>query len=848
MTKQLECRIHKNSCLADKTDMLSDKNNKNKKYTNFRNYDIMPNDKIPLYIKKTGKGNLKCCKLSQADYIYVASSHNNYIQRMCGIYGIMQIKGENNMTHLYVSKHVNLKVLNEYYMFGLSMTYHGKPLIGVPITKFQMVSSVMGVTSETMNFKKSTAQSNDTIRWLLSDEPKPPSKISGPHMRFIQMRDIRTYINLIKLYNNCPKVFNAIKSWSDATESFLVGIILYLESLRPDIAWCVANSPIWSAKSTEQWFDLTKNRVLKFKALQHHYDLTYTELFEMEVLINRGTGNMDWKKEILNRTSDIKLTKISLEEAFKQAVKLFQQCKRNAPERTKKFRSWDEFVSTRYEWVPLGAVFVADNEYKDSISTNNLERTKLHTLCNLTDNEIKTFLTKKARNEAKPQVKYEWGKQRAVYSSDLVNFVVTSFAMYGCEDIFDSRFPVGAASEPSIVKERVSRILQDGNSYCLDFEDFNSQHSVEVMQGVLIAYKQVFQSELSSEQVKALDWVIDSVAAQVIVYDNKKYPINGTLFSGWRLTSFMNTVCNWVYSSEVLDERPYLTSVHNGDDTLMSVQYVSDLIRLSQHYEEKGIRVQHTKSFLGGIGEFLRVDHKLDTKGSQYLARGITTLTHGRVEMSEINKPLNSLQAFIIRLNEVEDRGMPNELVTKIKDRYLDFLDKNDLIKKEVSDIYLNSHVLVGGMRTDQLASVDYTIIKKPIQKSIDKKDQESMALFKKRYLRGISSYAQWLKTKFDLTEKERGDLAHTYIKDLYKASNIEPESVQVIETEDLEVKRFHRCLYKRDAKRFKVDRGFTVSRLVRRPLSVLINEVKGELEIVLSSEKDIIKALDILV
>jgi len=61
-----------------------------------------------------------------------------------------------------------------------------------------------------------------------------------------------------------------------------------------------------------------------------------------------------------------------------------------------------------------------------------------------------------------------------------------------CEEKFPRSFPIGSAATEENVGEVVNRIIQFGYVAAIDYEDFNSQHSTQSMQEVMLAYFHVF--------------------------------------------------------------------------------------------------------------------------------------------------------------------------------------------------------------------------------------------------------------------------------------------------------------------------------------------------------------------
>lgn len=83
---------------------------------------------------------------------------------------------------------------------------------------------------------------------------------------------------------------------------------------------------------------------------------------------------------------------------------------------------------------------------------------------------------------------------------------MSHFAFYNYEDCLPAHFPVGKKARPAYVRSRISAILEKAVPFCIDFEDFNSQHSNENMQAVIQAYMDAYQDRISPEQLVAMEW------------------------------------------------------------------------------------------------------------------------------------------------------------------------------------------------------------------------------------------------------------------------------------------------------------------------------------------------------
>jgi len=363
---------------------------------------------------------------------------------------------------------------------------------------------------------------------------------------------------------------------------------------------------------------IKKNFTLRLKALQNTIQYDLTSFFEFEVLTNRGLGEVDWKKEKLHRIQP-NLVSFSKEQIYEKSYELFTLVK--AKGQIPKRQRWKTFWDQRWKWAPTGTYhsqYPSDDQYR---AKERALRHKLYTLCSMPKVDFDYFSKRTPECRAWPSTKYEWGKQRAIYGVDLTNFVLSSFGMLGAEELLSKEFPIGPSATTLNVSNNVKEVLRNGVPFCFDFEDFNSQHDNEQMAAVLFAYCDVFKDNITEQQAFAIQWTATAINNTFVKDINSTwYKTKGTLMSGWRLTTFMNTVLNKVYVS-LCDEESSLVTIHNGDDVLAAVQRISDLQQFMVRCKRHNIRFQASKCYLASIAEFLRIDHKTNKgQGGQFSA------------------------------------------------------------------------------------------------------------------------------------------------------------------------------------------------------------------------------------
>jgi hypothetical protein len=338
--------------------------------------------------------------------------------------------------------------------------------------------------------------------------------------------------------------------------------------------------------------------------------------------------------------------------------------------------------------MPVGSVvsqYESDIALKRSLPQDARVKAGWFAACNMREHH--QWASRHPSIYASTSTKYEWGKVRALYGCDVTSFLHSDFAMANCEDTLPEYFPVGRKANDENVKRAIATFT-DGVPLCYDFDDFNSQHSSASMTAVIEAWRSVFAHSLSDEQKVSLDWTCASVADQTVRFNDvgTTERISGTLLSGWRLTSFVNTVLNRVYLLHAGLEGNVNYALHNGDDMYATTPTVAHAMRLVKNAKELGIRAQLAKTNIGTIGEFLRVDTRAQNKTSaQYLARAVSTAVHGRVEMAPANDFRATVASMSTRFDEMRQRGADVSTTGLIEKHAVEYL--TDAYEQTADDV-----------------------------------------------------------------------------------------------------------------------------------------------------------------
>ncbi|ADQ54106.1 RNA polymerase [Tuber aestivum virus 1] len=600
------------------------------------------------------------------------------------------------------------------------------PCLG-PVTKrlmsqvYSLVNSVCFNSCDISDYLSLTLGSTlqmPKIEWPVKHGIYERSKITATHHTHLRPQELEAVAEGMGgrtkfVYAVC---LQRLLSIGVVTEAVYSSFLAYIIGVEYNFALLLLRSTtVWSGtRGEEQLLSKLKSFASAIKASHSAKYQPLTQLFELTVLLNRGIGSVDWAGEKENRVNP-NTVDLDPADVYKSSMTIFRKARKSGYKYPK--MHYDKFIESRWEWIPGGSVhsqYVDDDEY---IYPGLYTRNKFITVNKMPSHHLQLFLSSTPQIKAWTSTKYEWGKQRAIYGTDLRSTIITNFAMYRCEEVLLHLFPVGDQADVEKVHRRISMMLDGYDSFCFDYDDFNSQHSLSSMQAVLLAYMDAFSDVMSPEQLQAMEWVILSVADMQALSptDNEWYRLTGTLLSGWRLTTFMNTVLNWVYMdvAGVFNIDGVHDSVHNGDDVMISISSIKAANLVMNKMHKVNARAQPTKCNVLSISEFLRIEHGMsgyDGLGAQYLSRSCATLVHSRVESKEPITATRLVEADLSRLKDYRSRCANVDAVDLIQQQL--FCRTAKLFNIELGNIYKISelHRVVGGCSDRRWAPIEQQV------------------------------------------------------------------------------------------------------------------------------------------
>jgi hypothetical protein len=412
--------------------------------------------------------------------------------------------------------------------------------------------------------------------------------------------------------------------------------------------------------------ELAKSASTVFKALGANCTQWGAVIVEAVCLQGRGSGPIDLRREKEYRTDAGAVE----EKVVQPDMDLMERCIKEVlleelGPASQSMMPFDDWWTSRWLWCVNGshtrassdALGIDHNAY-DHTHTRFYRRMAAETV----DTEPVTSWD--TRVSVSASIKQEAGKQRAIFACDTRSYFAFSWLMQAVEPRWRNSHVLLNPGKGGLtgICHRVKNAQRGGGvNLMLDYDDFNSHHSTAVMQ---------LLTRITCEHVGAPNWYKHKLVASFdntwLDIDGRPRHIAGTLMSGHRLTTYINSVLNRAYlkaavGSEVMGRT---IALHAGDDVYMRVPTLADCATILERAKAFGCRMNPTKQSIGFVGaEFLRL--AIGRTGAYgYVARSIATFVAGNWATEDLLKPDDAL---ICAINGV--RTLINRSGTKIYPR-----------------------------------------------------------------------------------------------------------------------------------------------------------------------------------
>jgi hypothetical protein len=365
-------------------------------------------------------------------------------------------------------------------------------------------------------------------------------------------------------------------------------------------------------------------------------------LVEMNCLLGRGVKPCDWEREISSRVKvdPGMLAQVDLS-ALRSAVrKIYAEELRTEVLFPEMGVWWDH----RWAWCVNGSHSSGLPRYEPKYAVTVPGLSRIHRRVfseNISANPVPDWNGKMYVSYSE---KLEPGKCRAVFAGDSVTYFAFEHLVKPVEKAWRNYSVVldpGHGGHAGMV-DRIRKIARSSPLHVmLDYDDFNSQHSNEAQKIVIeeLVAATGYDAVLGAKLVSSFDHVY------ICTPDGPKR-VTGTMMSGHRCTSLINSVLNKAYLMALYPPLEHMSTVHVGDDVYVGARSFGEAEALLDSVSGK-VRINPLKQSIGTESfEFLRVA----TRGSNsygYLARAVATSVGGSWVTTTESRVKDKLTTFV---------------------------------------------------------------------------------------------------------------------------------------------------------------------------------------------------------
>lgn len=333
--------------------------------------------------------------------------------------------------------------------------------------------------------------------------------------------------------------------------------------------------------------------------------------------------------------------------------------------------TWANFIESRQAWLSSGS----SGGKKVPVGDKKFRANKRTAIEEISEEELLSYLDLEPKLCACGSEKCECGKPRAIYCTQIIDYIITSYVIMPLERSMNKVKGIesGLRGEDEVAAmQRKLNSFSDKHTWegvMLDYKDFNLQHTLEAQHALYDElYKVMTQLGFTGDVMKAVRWVAESKLNQHCRFAGEKEYLRITqgMFSGQRDTDFTNTLMNVCYFRNAVEwvqktfqiEGVIYVNVHKGDDLWLVCNNRLWAACVMKALLKSGLIMQYSKQLLGSnIGEFLRVVY--DSDGARgYLGRAVATLTIAPLQSAVVVSPSEKAGAANKQIMTLFRRGI----------------------------------------------------------------------------------------------------------------------------------------------------------------------------------------------
>nr|UVX28902.1 MAG: RNA dependent RNA polymerase [Ustilaginoidea virens RNA virus 13] len=390
--------------------------------------------------------------------------------------------------------------------------------------------------------------------------------------------------------------------------------------------------------------DAAKYISLALKALGLNSTEWGSVLCEANTLAGRATGAIDLVKEAEQRCNPeyVRSHVVDIDpEELRAHVKSILKAELPTPS---DMPDLDSFWTSRWLWCVNGSqtsdssrALGLDPKYYAATHTRAYRRSASE---NVRHEPISSW---DGSTTVSASAKLETGKTRAIFACDTRSYFAFSWVLgVAQKDWRNSRVLLDPGVGGHLgMFQRIQRAQRGGGvNLMLDYDDFNSQHSTTSMQVVFQELCDIYRCPAWYKDV-----LVTSFEKMYVNCGGRRKRVLGTLMSGHRGTTFINSVLNAAYIRAAVGAHKFdrMLSLHTGDDVYIRANTLADCVQILDSTKALGCRMNPTKQSIGYKGaEFLRMAMRGDACRG-YFPRALASFIGGN--WANIN-PLDPAEGF----------------------------------------------------------------------------------------------------------------------------------------------------------------------------------------------------------
>ncbi|AZT88645.1 RNA-dependent RNA polymerase [Tolypocladium ophioglossoides totivirus 1] len=408
-----------------------------------------------------------------------------------------------------------------------------------------------------------------------------------------------------------------------------------------------------------------KGLTTALKALGANSDMVGAMFVESECLQGRGVGTTDLLAEASYRCDPVEVSKVVIpeKEGLENVVRTI--IREELSGREIKFDSLENFWDQRWRWCVNGSHSRVLDSHMGVDSHGQLPGI---------DRMYRRMYAEMSRDYpgygwdgttyVSTSPKLEAGKTRAIFACDTRSYFAFEHLLSPVSAAWqDKRVLLNPGRLGTLgLALRINRAKSQGGIHAmLDYDDFNSHHSTANM-------KMLFRVTMEEVgyPVELRQPLLDSFDKMHVSLRGKEIGVMaGTLPSGHRGTTYINSVFNAAYIRHALGEDLYrdISSLHVGDDVYSSCPTHSHASILLDRVGEYGCRMNAAKQSVGSVSaEFLRLAVR-PTYATGYFCRALASTVSGNWTSSAKLGPKEFLASICASSRSLQNRGRTTALI-----------------------------------------------------------------------------------------------------------------------------------------------------------------------------------------